>query len=376
MIPSLRAGGAERVLTGLGGELAAHGHAVTVFTLMPPDEAPFYPMNPAVAHKPLGGLGPGASFGNPIAILSAARRIRTAMSSLPSGGRPRVVLGFTTLGAMLAILATRATTTPVVAAERIDPAGHGRRIGRAKTWARDTLYARADHVVVQTARAREALGWLPEAQISIIANAIAPVTGQAAPDLAGPGGRFRLIAAGRLDSQKGFDLLIPAFASLAARFPAWDLVVHGEGPQRGQLETAIAAHALQNRIRLPGVTARLDQELLAAHLLAFPSRYEGFPNALAEGLAAGLPAVGYRDVAGVEDLIVTGADARSTGLLADAGATVASLADRLAALMADPVLRRTMGTAARAHVAAFTPQIHYETWERLLTRIARRSERD
>ena len=56
----------------------------------------------------------------------------------------------------------------------------------------------------------------------------------------------------------------------------------------------------------------------AAHLFALPSRFEGFPNALAEAVAYGLPAVAYRGVSGVEELVVDGRN----GLLANDEASV------------------------------------------------------
>ena len=364
VIPSLRAGGSERVLANLASELAAHGNRVAVLTLMPPGEVPFYPLADAVDHIALGGLGTGAtSLGNPATLLRAALRVRKALSAR----RPGVVLGFATVGSMLAVLATRGLGLPVIAAERVDPKGHGQRIGRVRSALRDKLLARADHVVVQTARARRALTWLPDARLSVIPNRVHAVTGQARPDQPGPDGRFRMTGAGRFNPQKGFDLLIAAFGRLAARFSLWDLVIHGEGPQRAELEGAISRLGLGGRVRLPGVTDALERDLLAAHIMAFPSRFEGFPNVLAEGMAAGLPAVGFPDVSGVEDLLRDG----ETGLLADWMAPVDSLADRLATLMNDPALRARLGANARQHVAAFTPQIHYEQWETLLRRLAR-----
>ena len=100
----------------------------------------------------------------------------------------------------------------------------------------------------------------------------------------------------------------------------------------------------------------------AAHLFAFPSRYEGFPNALAEAMAAGLPAVAFDGVSGVEDLAVDG----ETALLAR-HEDVSELADRLVRLMADPPLRRRLGNTASGHVPAFAPAAVYARWEGLLS---------
>lgn len=363
VIPSLRAGGSERVLSGLASDLSGHGARVAILTLMEPDETPFYRLSGTVDLVGLGGLPPGGRLGSPRAFLQAAWRVRHALTAR----RGRLALGFTTLGSMLAVAATRGLDLPVVAAERVDPQAHARHIGRVRTLARDQLFARADHVVVQTERARRGLPWLPADRLSCIANPIHPVTGQARPGTPSPDGRFRLIGVGRLETQKGFDLLIEGFARVAARHPDWDLVIHGEGPERTCLEALAARAGLGDRIRLPGVTPSLEPEMLAAHALAFPSRFEGFPNALAEAMAAGLAVVGFPEVAGVDELIHEG----DTGLLADWADPTGSLVHRLDALMGDAALRARLGANARAHVAAFRPQIHYEQWARLLTRLAR-----
>ena len=364
VIPSLRAGGAERVLTGLASDLARRGARVVILTAMEPSEAPFYPLANAVELIGLGGLGTGTSLSRPRALLQAAWRVRQTLAAR----RCDLVLGFTTLGSMLAVLATRRLGVPVIAAERVDPGPHARHIGRARTGLRDALFACADHVVVQTERARRGLPRLPADRISCIANPVHPMAGQARPAEPGPDGRHRLIGVGRLETQKGFDLAVAAFGRIANRHPDWDRVIHGEGLERGRLEAQAASLAVgSGRIRLPGVTAQVQDQMLAAQALAFPSRYEGFPNALAEALAAGLPAVAFAEVSGVEELVVDG----ETGLLANWSDPVGSLARRLDEVMADAALRTRLGTHARAHVAAFRPQLHYEQWERLLTRVAR-----
>src|SRR5262249_370408 len=144
-------------------------------------------------------------------------------------------------------------------------------------------------------------------------------------------GRKRVIAVGRCDPQKGFDRLIDAFALVAEDYPEWDVVMVGDGPERLKLEHRVQRKGLESRIHITGFVSDVYRELSAAQLIAFPSRNEGFPNALAEGLAVGLPAVGYKGVSGVEDLIVDG----TTGLLVDQEDEIAGLARALSTLMAD-----------------------------------------
>jgi GalNAc-alpha-(1->4)-GalNAc-alpha-(1->3)-diNAcBac-PP-undecaprenol alpha-1,4-N-acetyl-D-galactosaminyltransferase len=172
---------------------------------------------------------------------------------------------------------------------------------------------------------------------------------------------------GRLDRQKGFDLLVAAFARLAQSFSDWDLVIFGDGPERAVLLHLIKKYDLEQRIQLPGVTNNPDRELAASHILGFPSRFEGFPNALAEGLAIGLPAVGHRDVSGVEEMIIDS----KTGLLVDPAAGIDALAEALRRLMASAELRSQLGVQARRHMERWPPDQILQQWEACLSSIAR-----
>jgi glycosyltransferase involved in cell wall biosynthesis len=187
------------------------------------------------------------------------------------------------------------------------------------------------------------------------------------PDLPNAKGRLRIISVGRLEKQKGFENLVEAFALIADEYANWDVLILGEGPQRTQIEALIMRHGLEGRILLPGVATDVAGELARSHLMAFPSRYEGFPNALAEGLAAGLPAVGLKDVSGVEELIVEG----KTGLLVEKGTEPDNLAQALAGLMKDGPRRKELGDAARKRVAEWAPDRVFAMWEELLTEAVR-----
>ncbi|MDH5493992.1 MAG: glycosyltransferase, partial [Myxococcales bacterium] len=178
--------------------------------------------------------------------------------------------------------------------------------------------------------------------------------------------RFLLLGLGRLMHQKGFDLLVEAFGELAAEHPRWDLRILGEGEERPRLEARLRRLGLEDRSSLPGLVRDVHAELERAHLFAFPSRYEGFPNALGEALATGLPALAFRGVSGVEELVLEG----HSGLLADrSGDPIrerAALVAALRALMGDSERREAMGAAARASIRRYRPEQIYAEWEDLL----------
>jgi len=141
-------------------------------------------------------------------------------------------------------------------------------------------------------------------------------------------------------------------AEALARLPdlAWQLLVVGDGPARGEVEQAIAAPAAGgggHRVRFVGAVAERELPALLAgcDLLAWPAVNEAYGMALLEAQAAGLPVVAGRS-GGVEALV----DSGETGLLSDAGDVRAFAAD-LAALLVDPERRERLGRAALAKVA-------------------------
>ncbi len=268
-----------------------------------------------------------------------------------------------------AILACAGLGVPVIVSERNDP--NHRRIGFAKALARRLAYPFAARVVVQTERIARYFPRGLRPRIEVIANPAPRDPPLARPGAPGPHGRKRIVAVGRLEPQKGFDRLIEAFALLCEDYPDWDLSIFGEGSLRPALEALAGKSGLGERFEMPGVTTRVAGELAASHLMAFPSLYEGFPNALAEGLSAGLPAIGHSGVSGVEEMIVPG----ETGYLADHTGGPPALAAAMGKLMRDDALRASMGCAAREHMGKWAPDHILGMWEDLLWKAAGESPR-
>jgi glycosyltransferase involved in cell wall biosynthesis len=253
---------------------------------------------------------------------------------------------------------------PIIISERVDPSRH--KIGWLRDQLRTYTYPKARFIVVPSKRVGDYFSAKLQPKIRIIGNPVPVRPLQAEPTVAKGCGRKRVVAVGRHEPQKGFDLLLEAFALVASDYPHWDLVIFGDGPDRSKLEARIQALALGPRVTLKGIVTDLFEELSASHLIAFPSRYEGFPNALAEGMAMGLPAIGYQRVSGVEDLILDG----KTGLLIEPQEGARGLASAMATLMANDVMRGTLGRAAHEHVRRWAPDRVFALWEDLLENAA------
>lgn len=110
-----------------------------------------------------------------------------------------------------------------------------------------------------------------------------------------------IVAAGRLEPVKGFDIAIAAFAALGD--PQARLVILGEGPMRAQLEQLAIDLGVADRVELPGYVSCIRPWLDTARMFLLSSRYEGYPAVLVEAIAAGRPVVATRCTPAVEDLL-------------------------------------------------------------------------
>jgi glycosyltransferase involved in cell wall biosynthesis len=261
-----------------------------------------------------------------------------------------------------ALTASIGLNVPVIVSERNDPL---QSISGARRIIRDQLYRIADLIVCQT---QQAASYFPESyqsKIRIIPNPVFESASKARPAIAASNGRFRIVSVGRLAAQKGQDLLIDSFAQIAGNWPNWDLVIFGEGPCRAELVDQVNKLNLHGRITFPGVIKDVSSALAASHIMAFPSRYEGFPNALAEGLAAALPSIGYRGVSGVADLILPG----KTGLLVNPEEGIGGFAHALSRLLEDADLRVRLGNAGCMHVSKWAPDHVLSAWDDLIREV-------
>ena len=141
-----------------------------------------------------------------------------------------------------------------------------------------------------------------------------------------PGSGLRMVAAGRLTHQKGFDRLIALMPGLPEDA---HLTVLGDGPQRRMLEQQIKNTGLSGRVDLLGFADNPWAYIAGADLLVLPSRWEGLPNIALESLACGTPVIASPEAGGIDEI----AD------LADGKVVLAEMGDAfMAALLTQPEL--------------------------------------
>ena len=312
VVHSLAAGGAQRVLATMASHWAEQGWHVSLVTLASRDED-FFALHPAIGRVALDQVADSPNLF--AAIWSNWRRIRELRRAIRRL-QPEIVLSFVDQTNVLALLAARGLSIPVVIAERTDPRHHP--LGRIWSWLRRQVYPRATAVVVQTEGVRPVVESLAAGKpVHVIPNGIAKpaVLGQR-----GDESDRALVAVGRLSHEKGFDLLIMAWSEIAARHPKWRLRIYGDGPARESLERLASEH-VSGHVEFCGATCDTDLAYREADLFALPSRYEGFPNALLEAMAHGLPSVAFDCESGPNEIVRDQVD----GLLVPPG-DVAALA--------------------------------------------------
>lgn len=357
---SLVAGGAERVLSMMASYWCARGHEITLLTTAGTDHD-FYPIDPRVNRVGLGLLKPSSGLGD--AVASNARRVARLRAAFVHA-RPDAVISFSDRNNVLSVLAAARTGIPVILSERNDPAHLP--LGAPWRLLRRVTYPRAAAVVVQTERvAAWARGVVPRAKVSVIPN---PVSKPAVVARGSAAGFKTVLAVGRLEQQKGFDLLIEAFASCAAAHREWRLVIAGDGSRRTALEDQIADRALQERISLPGTVANISSLFRAAELFVLSSRFEGFPNVLLEAMAHGVPVVAFDCPSGPSEIVRSGLD----GLLVPP-ADGAALASAMSKMMSDAGLRASLATAAVDVTERFGIEPVMARWDDVIEQVVGRA---
>ncbi len=171
-------------------------------------------------------------------------------------------------------------------------------------------------------------------------------------------------AAGRYAPQKGFELLIEAFAIVARKHPDWQLRIYGNGPLRDSLQRQIHEAGLHQHILLMGRTDQLSEELARSSIFALSSRWEGFGLVIIEAMALGLPVVSFDCPYGPASIITDGVD----GTLVPPE-DVDALAKGIIDLIESPEKRHALGAVARQSATAYDIANIGQRWRDLFDKV-------
>ena len=225
----------------------------------------------------------------------------------------------------------------------------------AKFWMRSLVshLKQLDKFIVLTEE--DKASWTELSNVEVIPDPLAFDVAEVSPLKA-----KRVIAVGRYVYQKGFDLLLQAWAKIEKQFPDWELAIYGMGDRSPYDNLAKQLGVDMNRCHLNGSTQNIRKEYLESSLFVFSSRFEGFGMVLIEAMACGLPVVSFDCPCGPKDIVSHDED----GLLVPSG-DIEKLANAMSQLMDSYELRHQMAKNAIGNVRRFQIDEIADRWQLL-----------
>lgn len=371
-IPSLaNPGGMEKILSEKVNWLASHGYDITIITTNQGVAQPFFKLSPLVRHVDL-GVDFNAHFNAPLIQKTILHRQKLKKYEKLLRGyvykHPQDII-VSLCGKEIEFIYKMKRTCAVYAElhfsqrfkEQFLSARHNsilyRAIGKYLTYRFVKCTRRLDKLVVLT-KADEQMWRKTNNNIVQIYNAL-PI-----PYVNNSGQRQkRVIAVGKLDPQKGFDMLIKAWKYVKLQMPEWHLDIFGSGELWEELQTMIAENSLCDVVKLRGRSRTIQYEMETSSIFVMSSRFEGFPMVLIEAISAGLPIVSFDCPTGPRELVVEGV----SGYLVPEN-DIEALAERLIKLMSDSHLRESFSLATKKKYAELDFEKTMQQWDSLFHR--------
>ena len=339
---TLTSGGSERVMTLLANRFVEKGYLVEVVHLN--KHIVFYPLDNRVrmffAEDEVG-----------TSIVKKTRWLRKHVKD----SCPDVVIPFMEAVYCFTLFSLIGRHVPVISSERIDP----RKSPFIRNILRRIILPLTDWLVVQTQDIKAFYPRFLQRKTSVIYN---PVSEQVFHLLTAPKENI-VISVGKMDEQKNQIMLIRAFCRVADQFPSWKLVIYGEGPLRGKLESLVRDTHIKDRVLLPGRCDHVIDEMNKAKVFAFASNYEGMSNAILEAVCVGLPII-TTHVSGASELVKDG------GYIIPVGSET-DMAQSLELLMGNEQLRKELGARNRKRAEEFKMEVIFKQWESLIVSLVK-----
>ena len=292
VIPSLQAGGMERVMSELAWYFTSKSSAEVHLVLYGLHRDIFYSIPDNIfVHKP------DFIFNNRFRFFSTIRTLFFLRKKIQKV-KPDAILSFGEYWNSFVLLSLFGLKFPVYVSDRCQP---DKSLGKIHNTLRRFLYSRSKGVIVQTKKAKEIYQQIvPGAKLYVIGNPIRSVGNN------GEGSRENIIlSVGRLIHTKHHNRLIRIF--LKVRAPGWKLVIVGGNALKQNNEAILKDLAVElnaeDRVVFAGTVQNVDEFYKKSKIFAFTSSSEGFPMVIGEALSAGLPVVSYNCITGPSEMI-------------------------------------------------------------------------
>jgi GalNAc-alpha-(1->4)-GalNAc-alpha-(1->3)-diNAcBac-PP-undecaprenol alpha-1,4-N-acetyl-D-galactosaminyltransferase len=290
-IPSLQAGGMERVMSEIAWDFAKRKNVELHLIMFGKNREIFYDIpDNIVIHKPV------FKFDDKYRTLSTIRTIFFIRKEIKKID-PDKILSFGEIWNSFVQLSLLGTKYDTFVSDRCRP---DKSFGKLHDYLRKKLYSKAKGVIAQTAKAKEIYSkQFHNDNVIVIGNPIRDIKPQNIER------ENIIVSVGRLIDTKNFDQLINIFSKIENK--NWKLIIIGGNALKQnnsvKLQQQINDLNLNEKIFLAGTQKDVESYLLKSKIFAFTSSSEGFPNVIGEAMSAGLPVVAYDCIAGPSDMI-------------------------------------------------------------------------
>lgn len=279
LTPSNIAGGAERVLSSLANQFAAS--KLDTWFIQFDKNSNFYNIEEGV-HKAALEIEAGDRRGISKWILFP--EYYNSLKRMLQKIEPDVVISFLFLTNVVGVICCRNLKIPIILSERNDPGKYN----TVQKKIMNLIYPKCNGMVCQSAVVADRCKKDYKIRsITVISN---PITKDQVGEYI-PNKTDNILAVGRFIPQKNFRLLIDAFSEIIHKYPSKTLTIYGDGPLRSELENLIVEKALEDKIFLPGIESNPIKRHSDSCLFIMSSKFEGYPNVLAEAMANGMTCI-------------------------------------------------------------------------------------
>lgn len=270
----LSGGGAERVMSLVANYLDNNGYEVSFIMLKNYTEA--YKLNDTIKKYYKSNENRKDFVGDIMYIRSFMKKENDS-----------IFVSFFTRQSLYTIIAAIGTNNKVIVSERNDP-----RItvsGKAEEKLRKILYdsRKCERVIFQTQGAKEFFNKKIQNKGSIILNPLKedlPICNEMQK-------KKKIVAIGRLNSQKNYPLMIKAFKKFSEKYDDYSLHIYGKGELENDLKQLTSQLKIENKVVFEGFKKNIHKEIQDAAMFIISSDYEGLSNALLEAMGMGLPCI-------------------------------------------------------------------------------------
>ena len=346
IISSLGSGGAERVLVNIANELVNRGYEIVIATFS--NEGSFYLLDKRIVHKKLDLMQKSSNILE--SLINSIKRIIKLKKFLKKEN-PDVVVSFMTHTNILSIIAAKLNKQKIIISERIAYDFYGKKVNLIKR----IIYPLSDYLILQTQGDLNNYHFVKKKKV--IYN---PLFIKNYKDFLIDKDKY-ILAVGRLDKQKGFDILIETYAKIDMD---WKLFIVGEGEERENLQNLIKKLNLKEKVILLGRKKDIFEWYKKASIFVLSSKREGFPNVLIEAMAFKCAVVSFDCPYGPGEII----ENYKNGLLVK-NQDSKELQNAIELLIKNEELRNYLGANAIKVREKYNIQKIVDEWEKIIKEI-------